>query len=182
MHRDAVVDRTIADQDIPRDRWSIIGTHRYTTASDWLTFSDFAAYRDDLFTRELIERFDLSSASESNIRRSRFGESNFGVFKSWSDTFFKTEMNLYQDFIQPDKNTLQRTPQVSFWGRRFLANFAAGVSLACRGGELRAPGRRRRLAAGFAARAPPAVSTGVTLGRLFGCSAARDRLSPLFAG
>jgi LPS-assembly protein len=120
--RDAVVDRTIADQDIPRDRWSIIGTHRYTTASDWLTFSDFAAYRDDLFTRELIERFDLSGASESNIRRSRFGESNFGVFKSWSDTFFKTEMNLYQDFIQPDKITLQRTPQVSFWGRRFLAN------------------------------------------------------------
>ena len=120
--QDAVVDRTIADQDIPRDRWSIIGTHRYTTASDWLTFSDFAAYRDDLFTRELIERFDLSGLSESNIRRSRFGESNFGVFKGWSDTFFKTEMTLYQDFIQPDKNTLQRTPQASFWGRRFLAN------------------------------------------------------------
>ena len=119
---DAVVNRTIADQDIPKDRWSIIGTHRYTTASDWLTFSDFAAYRDDLFARELIERFDLSAASESNIRRSRFGESQFGVFKSWSDTFFKTEMNLYQDFIQPDKITLQRTPQVSFWGRRFLSN------------------------------------------------------------
>ena len=119
---DAVVDRTIADQHIPKDRWSIIGTHRYTTASDWLTFSDFAAYRDDLFTRELIERFDLSGAIESNIRRSRFGESQFGVFKSWSDTFFKTEMNLYQDFIQPDKITLQRTPQVSFWGRRFLSN------------------------------------------------------------
>ena len=119
---DAVVDRTIADQHIPKDRWSIIGTHRYTTASDWLTFSDFAAYRDDLFTRELIERFDLSGTSESNIRRSRFGESQFGVFKSWSDTFFKTEMNLYQDFIQPDKITLQRTPQVSFWGRRFLSN------------------------------------------------------------
>jgi LPS-assembly protein len=119
---DAVVDRTIADQHIPKDRWSIIGTHRYTTASDWLTFSDFAAYRDDLFTRELIERFDLSGVAESNIRRSRFGESKFGVFKSWNDTFFKSEMNLYQDFIQPDKITLQRTPQLSFWGRRFLSN------------------------------------------------------------
>ena len=119
--KDAVVDRTIADQDIPKNRWSIIGTHRYGSASDWLTFSDFAAYRDDLFTRELIERFDLTGTRESDIRRSRFGESNFGLFKSWNDAFFKSEFNLYQDFIQPDSGTLQRTPQIAFWGRRFLS-------------------------------------------------------------
>ena len=119
--KDAVVDRTIADQDIPKNRWSIIGTHRYSTASDWLTFSDFAAYRDDLFTRELIERFDLPGTRESDIRRSRFGESRFGVFKGWGDAFFKGEMNLYQDFIQPDSGTLQRTPHLAFWGRRFLS-------------------------------------------------------------
>lgn len=119
--KDAVVDRTIADQDIPKNRWSIIGTHRYSTASDWLTFSDIAAYRDDLFTRELIERFDLPGTRESDIRRSRFGESRFGLFKGWGDAFFKGEMNLYQDFIQPDSGTLQRTPQLAFWGRRFLS-------------------------------------------------------------
>src|SRR6266545_3052289 len=50
--QDAVVDRTIADQTIPKNRWSVVGSHRYATASDWLTYSDFAAYRDDLFTRE----------------------------------------------------------------------------------------------------------------------------------
>ena len=120
---DAVVDRTIADQRIPQDRWSIIGSHRYTTPADWLTFSDFAAYRDDLFTRELIDRFDLSGRQGSDIRRSRFSESRFGMFKNWGDAFFKGEWNFYQDFIQPDSGTLQRTPQLAFWGRRFLSGF-----------------------------------------------------------
>ncbi len=118
-----VVDRTIADQRIPQNRWSIIGTHRYATPVDWLTFSDFAAYRDDLFTRELVDRFDLPVGQEANIRRSRYGESRFGVFKNWGDTFVKGEWNFYQDFIQPDSTTLQRTPQLAFWGRRFLTDF-----------------------------------------------------------
>jgi LPS-assembly protein len=117
-----IVDRTIADQHIPRDRWNILGTHRYTTSFDWLTFSDFAAFSDDLFTRELVDRFDLPGTEESDLRRSRFGASRFGVFKNWGDTFLKGEYNFYQDFIQPDSTTLQRTPQVAFWGRRFLPN------------------------------------------------------------
>jgi len=119
----AVVDRTIADQEIPKNRWSLIGTHRYTTSSDWLTFSDFAAYRDDLFTRELVERFDLPLGQESTIRRSRFSESRVGLFKNWGDTFLKGEVNFYQDFIQDDKNTFLRTPQVGFWGRRLFPGF-----------------------------------------------------------
>lgn len=118
-----IVDRTIADQHIPRDRWNFIGTHRYTTNFDWLTFSDAAAFSDDLFTRELVDRFDLPGTQESDLRRSRFGASRFGVFKNWGDTFLKGEYNFYQDFIQPDSITLQRTPQVAFWGRRFLPNF-----------------------------------------------------------
>ena len=121
--QDDIVDRTIADQTIPRDRWSIAGSHRFTTASDWLTFSDFAAYRDDLFTRELIERFDLPGTRESNVRRSRFGESHFGLLKNWGDTFFKGQFNFYQDFIQPDNTTFMRTPQIAFWGRRLLSDF-----------------------------------------------------------
>jgi LPS-assembly protein len=121
--QDAVVNRTIADQGIPVNRWSVLGTHRYSTASDWLTFSDFAAYSDDLFTRELIDRIDLSALQEGNVRRSRYGASSFGLFKNWGDTFLKGEWSFYQDFIQPDSTTFQRTPQVGFWGRRFLTNF-----------------------------------------------------------
>ncbi len=121
--QDDVVDRTIADQTIPRDRWNLVGSHRYSTSYDWLTFSDFAAYSDDLFTRELIERFDLPGTKESAIIRSRFGSSRFGVFRNWGDTFLKGEWNFYQDFIQPDSGTLQRTPQVTLWGRRLLSSF-----------------------------------------------------------
>jgi LPS-assembly protein len=121
--QDAVVDRTIADPTIAKHRWSVAGSHRYTMPSDWLTYSDFAAYRDDLFTRELMDRFDLPGSQESDIRRSRFADSQFGVFKSWGDMFFKGEWNFYQDFIQSDSITLQRTPQLAFWGRRLLSNF-----------------------------------------------------------
>jgi LPS-assembly protein len=121
--QDEVVDRTIADQDIPRNRWSIIGSHRYATPGDWLTYSDFAAYGDDLFTRELVDRFDLPGRQGSEIRRSRFSESRFGLFKNWGDSFLRGEWKFYQDFIQPDATTLQRTPQIAYWGRRFLAGF-----------------------------------------------------------
>lgn len=131
----SVVDRTIADQRIPQQRWSVMGTHRYTTSGDWLTFSDFAAYRDDLFTRELIDRFDMPGSQQGNIRVSRYSESRFGVFKNWGDSFLKSEWNFYQDFIQPDSTTLHRTPQIAFWGRRMFTGFplefrwrAAGVN------------------------------------------------------
>jgi LPS-assembly protein len=120
---DDIVDRTIADQTIPINRWSINGTHRYLTSAGWQTYSDIAAYSDDLITRELVDRFDLPGTREFDVRRSRYGESRFGAFRGWSDTFLKGEWNFYQDFIQYDKNTLQQTPQITFWGRRFLANF-----------------------------------------------------------
>jgi len=119
----AVVDRTIADQNIPGNRWGIIGTHRYATDAGWLTYSDTAAYRDDLFTRELIGRFELPGTDEFTIQTSRYGKSQFGAFKNWDDMFFKGGWNFYQDFIQSDGITPQRTPQLTFWGRRFLADF-----------------------------------------------------------
>ena len=118
-----IVDPTIADPRIPQNRWSVISTHRYLTAADWLTYSDVAAFRDDLFTRELIDRFDLPATKEATIKRSRFGESRMGIFRAWGDTFLRGEWKFYQDFIQPDSTTLQRTPQVAFWGQRFLSGF-----------------------------------------------------------
>jgi LPS-assembly protein len=119
----SVVDKTIADPTIPKNRWSVIGTHRYTTSSDWQTFSDISGFSDDLFARELVERFDLPGPQELNIRRSRYGDSRFGLFRNWDDTFFKGQFNFFQDFIQYDKGTLQRTPQLSAWGNKFLSGF-----------------------------------------------------------
>jgi LPS-assembly protein len=119
----AIVDRTIADQEIPQHRWSMMGTHRYLLPANWLTYSDFAAYSDDLFTRELIERFELSGTEESDIRRSRYGKSPFGVFRSWGDSHLRGEWDFYQDFIQQDAITPHRTPEIAFWGRRLSAHY-----------------------------------------------------------
>ncbi|HXV78323.1 MAG TPA: putative LPS assembly protein LptD, partial [Candidatus Binatia bacterium] len=105
-----IVDQTIADPHIPQHRWSVVGTHRYTTANNWLTYSDFATFGDDLFTRELVDRYDLPPQRERDIQVSRFGRSRFGAFKNWGDTYFNGESRFYQDFIQFDKTTLQRTP------------------------------------------------------------------------
>lgn len=121
--KDAIRDPTIADPRIPQDRWNVAATHRYLTTNDWLTYSDIANYSDDLFTRELAERFDLPGEREFDIRASRFSESRFGVFRNWGDMFLQGEWKLYQDFIQPDKIALHRTPQVGHWGRRFFADF-----------------------------------------------------------
>jgi lipopolysaccharide export system protein LptA len=118
-----IVDKTIAHPHIPQNRWSVVGTHRYRTAGDWLTYSDFATFGDTLFTRELADRYDLPAARERDIRVSRYGRSQFGAFKNWGDTYFRGGWIFYQDFIQFAKTTLQRTPQVSFWGRRFLSGF-----------------------------------------------------------
>ncbi|MFQ5850833.1 MAG: LPS-assembly protein LptD [Candidatus Binatia bacterium] len=114
---DDVGDRTIASQEIPSDRWSVISTHRYTIPSGWLTYSDIFAFGDDLFTRELVDRFDLNSAREASLRKSRFGRSRFGVFKSWGDMHLQGEWDFFQDFIQSDARTFHKTPQLSFWGR-----------------------------------------------------------------
>ncbi len=119
----SIVNKTIADPTIPKNRWSVVGNHRYTTNSNWLAFSDFAGYSDDLFARELVDRFDLPGTQEANIRRSRYGESRFGLFRNWDDTFIKGEWNFFQDFIQPESGTLQRTPQLALWGRRFASGF-----------------------------------------------------------
>ena len=118
-----VGDPTIADTHIPISRWSVIGTHRYTTANDWLTYSDIANYSDSVYTRELIDRYDLPGAQESNAFFSRYARSRYGVFRSWRDTYFNGNSTFYQDFVQFAKQTLQATPELSFWGRRFLSGF-----------------------------------------------------------
>ncbi|HWO43513.1 MAG TPA: LPS assembly protein LptD [Candidatus Eisenbacteria bacterium] len=118
-----IEDPTIADPVIPVNRWSVMGTHRYWLPSQWLTYSDVARYSDDLFARELIDRLDVPGGREDDIQRSRYSRSRFGFYRSWRDTQLRGEWAFFQDFIQPDATTLQRTPEVVFSGRRFLDRF-----------------------------------------------------------
>jgi len=115
----SIGDRTIADQDIPKDRWSVFATHRQTNPSGWQSYSDISAFSDDLYLRD-IDTFVLDSPRERELRSSRYASSRFGLFRSWSDMQLQGEWAFYQDFIQQDKNTLQKTPQILFKGRRVL--------------------------------------------------------------
>jgi LPS-assembly protein len=115
-----VGDPSIADPGIPKNRWGVAATHRNYNPSGWITYSNIVAFSDDLFTRELYDKFDLDRTEERNIRTSRFGRSRFGFFKSWDDIYLRGEWDFYQDFIQEDEITFQGTPKLSFWGRRVL--------------------------------------------------------------
>ncbi|MBI4525096.1 MAG: LPS-assembly protein LptD [Deltaproteobacteria bacterium] len=118
----SIKDKTIADPEIPQDRWSLIGNHRHQSASDWITYSDAFVFSDDRFARELVDRFDLGGIKESDIQRSRFSRSRFGFFRGWNDSYLKGEWDFYQDFIQKDENTFQRTPQLLWTGQRALGD------------------------------------------------------------
>jgi len=119
---------TIADPSIPQDRWMSAGSYRQKFFSEWEAYSDAIVFSDDLFTRELVDRFDLVTEQgvdkwhrQVDIRTSRYGRSTLGLFRGWGDTHLRGDWQFYQDFIQSDAETFQQTPQISFWGSRFLA-------------------------------------------------------------
>jgi LPS-assembly protein len=129
----AIKDRTIADchlkpgggvdcDVIPQNRWSVIANHRQTSAAGWMTYSDVALVSDDFFVRELARNLHFNFDQERDIKTSRYSLSRAGFLRHWGDATLRAEWDYYQDFIQADKRTLQRTPQVSFTGRNVLGN------------------------------------------------------------
>lgn len=122
---DSIADRTIADPNIPRDRWSVLATHRHTNPLGWKTYSDIAAFSDDLFLREIdlkdAHSFNLDPLGrERDLRTRRYGRSRFGIQRDWGDVRVQGEWAYYQDFIQDDDFTLQKTPQLLVKGRHVL--------------------------------------------------------------
>jgi LPS-assembly protein len=113
-----IVDKNIANPTIPRNRWAVGTKFRNSNASGWETYSDVFAFSDDLFTRDLFDKFDLDDVQERNVRTSRYGRSNVGFFKGSSDVYLRGEWDFYQDFIQPDDFTLFGVPKVYFGGRK----------------------------------------------------------------
>jgi LPS-assembly protein len=107
---------------IPQNRWSVIETHRQTGSSGWMTYSDIELVSDDFFLREMTHNLHFNFDQERDIKTSRYSQSRAGFIKGWGDATLQGEWDFYQDFIQEDKRTLQRTPQLSFTGRTLLGN------------------------------------------------------------
>ena len=113
-----IVNKNIADPTIPQDRWAIGTKHRNSNPSGWETYSDIFAFSDDLFTRELFDKFDLDDIQERNVRTSRYGHSNVGFLKGFNDMYLRGDWAYYQDFVQADDSTLFGVPKVQFTGRK----------------------------------------------------------------
>jgi LPS-assembly protein len=107
---------------IPQNRWSVAASHRQTGAGGWMTYSDVALVSDDFYVRELARTLSSTFDRERDIKTSRYSLSRAGFLRHWGDATLQGEWDYYQDFIQADKRTLQRTPQVSFTGRKTLGN------------------------------------------------------------
>ena len=138
---DSIKDDTIADPHIPTQRWSAVGSHRQGTNVGWQTYSDIAVFSDDLFTRELSRRFNLAFQDEKDLKSSRYGRSRLGFYRNWDDVQLEGQANYYQDFIQEDRHTFQRAPQILAKGRHMLGQTplllnwrAEGVSFVRRDG------------------------------------------------
>ncbi|HWP59761.1 MAG TPA: LPS assembly protein LptD [Candidatus Acidoferrales bacterium] len=119
--QDIGIHGAIADPQVPQDRWNFFLTHRQGSPAGWMTYSDIDVFSDDVFTRELLHAVDRPGANERLLKTARFGTSRLGLLRHWEDTQLGGEFAYYQDFIQPDRATFQRTPDVIFRGSRFLA-------------------------------------------------------------
>lgn len=117
----SIVDNTIAKPDIPKNRWSVMGTQRQGASGDWMTYSDIGVFSDTLFTRELSDRVEFGPAP-AYIRQIRYSRSRAGFFRGWEDSQLRGEMDYYQDFIQSQANTFERAPQLLWNGRHVLGD------------------------------------------------------------
>ncbi|HEY1269180.1 MAG TPA: LPS assembly protein LptD [Candidatus Binatia bacterium] len=106
---------------IPVQRWSIVGNHRQV-GSDWTTYTDVALFSDDFFVRELTKNMHLDFDRERDIKTLRYSLSRAGFIRGWDNSTLQGEFDFYQDFVQPDSRTLQRTPQLLYTGLQPLWN------------------------------------------------------------
>lgn len=110
-----IVDTSIADPHIPNDRWSVTANVQQELPFGVRAFADALAVSDDLYMRE-IRTFSFDPQHERTLTTSRFSSSSGGLYKSWEHATLVAKGVYYQDFIQEDDLTLQRLPQVQFFG------------------------------------------------------------------
>ncbi len=115
-----VVDQTVADTEIPENRWSVTANLRQDLPFGVRAFADALAVSDDLFLRE-IPTFSFDPDYARSLRTSRYDSSKVGFYRFWDHATFITQGIYYQDFVQDSDLTLQRLPQVQFFASdRFL--------------------------------------------------------------
>jgi LPS-assembly protein len=112
---DEVVNREIADPDIPVDRWSAGLEHDQWLPWGMRGYADVFRVSDDLFLRE-INVFTFNPGVDVALRTRRFGSSRVGVTRPFDRGAVTATSTWYQDFINPDEFVFQRPPQLEGYG------------------------------------------------------------------
>jgi LPS-assembly protein len=109
-----IVDTSVADPTIPKDRWSVTADLRQELPLDIRAFADALAVSDNFFLRE-IPTFSFDPEYARSLRTSRFDASRGGFYRFWEHATLLAEAEYFQDFIQDQDLTLQRLPEVQFY-------------------------------------------------------------------
>jgi LPS-assembly protein len=109
-----IVDQTVADTEIPENRWSVTANTRQDLPFGLRAFADALAVSDDFFLRE-IPTFSFDPEYARSLRTSRYTSSKVGLYRFWDHATLIAQGIYYQDFVQDSDLTLQRLPQIQFF-------------------------------------------------------------------
>lgn len=116
---------TAFEASIPTDRWSVTGEHDQPFLGDSRLYDDVFLVSDDLFLRE-INTYAFEHARAVALRTLPFTETRAGIIQQWDRAALKAEGTYYQDLTGFQSQTLQRAPEVDFWGQTLLGTHVLG--------------------------------------------------------
>ena len=127
-----VVNRRIADPDIPVNRWSAGLTHDQWLPAGVRGFADVLRVSDDLFLRE-INTSTFYPGAGASFRSRRFDRSRVGIERLFDRGVVTTTGTWHQDFINPDEFVFRTLPRLEGLGSWRLWDDRVTLSLAAEG-------------------------------------------------
>jgi LPS-assembly protein len=124
-----IVNRRIADPNIPEDRWSAGLTHDQWLPWEVRGFADVFRVSDDLFLRE-INVFTFNPGVDVALRTRRYERSRVGAQRLFDRGLVGITGTWYQDFINPDEFVFRTPPRLEalastrLWDDRVMVHFA----------------------------------------------------------
>ncbi len=121
----SAADRQKIGTTVPENRWSVVGEHTQGLPDDTVGYVDLFLVSDDLFLRE-INTFSVDYRHDVLDRTRRYTDSRVGALHTWDRAALQVEGQYYQDLIGSQSLTLQRVPELHFWGQSSLGSLAFG--------------------------------------------------------
>ncbi len=122
---DDIIDKQIADPQIPENRYDVIAMARQHITDDLAVYGDTVTVSDPLLLRELnVWTLSRTAAPRvffpSDLYMMRNAMSDFGLLDSYRGGFVQVGGTFNQDLIQPQNFALQTLPEILVSGRKDL--------------------------------------------------------------